>query len=808
MCWVQFIIAIVIAIVGEAIRPKAKSNTGRPAGLGDFQFPTAEAGRVIPWLAGTVKILGPNTTASGLLRSEESYKRVRTGWWSTAKQSYGFRYYITIQQVYCGGPIDDVVGFQVNEKMLKTSSITRTTHYIDVQVDDAAFYGDRKKDGGFSGLIRVWRGTPTQGTDEWLKAVLDQDEISAYRYVCHAIFRDFYISMSNNPPPILPIIARWPNTLGVTTGHHIIRGRSSNVICAVYDLMTDAIRGMSVPAAKIDRAAFLSAAETCYADQIGWSGIIDGTTSGKDAVDEMMAYADGQVFEDPFTGLWTVKLVRPDYVVANLPVLNEDNSRCVSKTKTDWPDTKNVVSVAYVDADKNWTNQSVQSFDSGNLAVLGQTSNQITRDFSGIDHVAQANFTAERIRASVSVPFTQMEIEASGIGATLKLNDPFVASYPKTKRIELMVMRVSDITYPNNNETTTNIKAVEDKFGVQFVVFNETSTEDWTPPDLTPHPPAAQRLDEVPWAMTPSLDGQRYAMTMAARADGVTTGYEVWQSAPSTSTLTKSSDDGDLTAVGQLAVALGTNGGYSSGSIVLDQVIDGQDITSAFAADFAAGKSLLWIGNELIAFQTVTANGDGTISLTTIRRAVYDTVPEIHPVGQNAFIVNTGATLVQEQPYASDMTIGVRLASSVGDTALAPTTDPLMLLAMSSRAQRPYPPGRVLVNTLWAGSNPAISSGDLTFDWRHRGKVTLGEKVVAYDDNSNYGPDAGTTYELKIYNNATSALLYSQTGITTTNAVVPASTFTGSLQLRVELVAVIGGIKSQFPVVSAIAYGP
>ena len=48
MCWVQLIIAIVIAIIGEAIRPKAKSNTGRPAGLGDFQFPTAEAGRVIP----------------------------------------------------------------------------------------------------------------------------------------------------------------------------------------------------------------------------------------------------------------------------------------------------------------------------------------------------------------------------------------------------------------------------------------------------------------------------------------------------------------------------------------------------------------------------------------------------------------------------------------------------------------------------------------------------------------------------------------------------------------------------------------
>ena len=44
MCWVSIIVAIIMAIVGELIRPKQKSNTGKPAGLGDFQFPTSEAG--------------------------------------------------------------------------------------------------------------------------------------------------------------------------------------------------------------------------------------------------------------------------------------------------------------------------------------------------------------------------------------------------------------------------------------------------------------------------------------------------------------------------------------------------------------------------------------------------------------------------------------------------------------------------------------------------------------------------------------------------------------------------------------------
>lgn len=808
MCWVQIIIAIVIAIIGEAIRPKAKSNTGRPAGLGDFQFPTAEAGRVIPWFAGTVKILGPNTTASGLLRSEESYIRVKTGWWTTAKQSYGFRYFLSIQQVYSGGVIDQVVGFQVNDKFLKLSSNTINADYIDVMVDDPAFNGDAKKDGGYYGLIRVYRGTPTQMPDATLQAVLAQDEISAYRYTCHAVFHDFCFGMSNNPPPIIPILSRWPNTLGISGGKHIINETSANVICAVYDLMVDSIRCMKIPSAGIDTPAFLAAAQTCYDEGIGWNGIIDGSRSGKDALDDIMAYADGQVFKDPFTGLWTVKLARGDYDVDSLLVLDESNSRVTAKEKTDWPDTKNTIVVAYVDKTKNWTNQSVQVIDSGNLEVTGQTVNAITQDFNGIDNPDQALRTAERSRTAMSSPFTKLEIEAHGVGATLRINDVFVGKYPKTKRIEKMVLRVTDIKYPNNDETTCNITAVEDKFGVAAVAYVQSGGSTWTPPDFTPVPLAQQRIDEVPWAMTPNLDGKRYVMAMGARADGVTTGYEVWTSIPSSASLTLSAVSDDPTSAGLLAVALDDAGDYSTGTITIDHVIDVSGITSAYQADFEKGKSLLWIGNELVAYRDVTVNSDGTVTFSTIRRSVYDTTPAEHPVGQPVFVVNSGATLIQEQPLASDMTLGARLPTTSGSITLAPSTATLMLLTTANRAALPYPPGRVQINGVWPSTIATMTGNpDIVVTWRHRGKVTLQDSVVSYDDNANYGPDSGTTYDLRVYNAGTNALMYSALGLSgVTTATVPKATFTANVNLRIELTAKVGGLVSASPVVATFAY--
>lgn len=68
MAWIAAVVAFVVAlVVSFSMMPKPQSQ--KPAGLGDFQVPTAEEGREIPVIFGTVDIKGPNVVWYGDLRT-------------------------------------------------------------------------------------------------------------------------------------------------------------------------------------------------------------------------------------------------------------------------------------------------------------------------------------------------------------------------------------------------------------------------------------------------------------------------------------------------------------------------------------------------------------------------------------------------------------------------------------------------------------------------------------------------------------------------------------------------------------------
>lgn len=67
MGWVALVIAVIAIVVAYVMAPKPQSVT--PAGLSEFQLPTAEVGREIPVLFGTRIIEGPNVVWYGHLKS-------------------------------------------------------------------------------------------------------------------------------------------------------------------------------------------------------------------------------------------------------------------------------------------------------------------------------------------------------------------------------------------------------------------------------------------------------------------------------------------------------------------------------------------------------------------------------------------------------------------------------------------------------------------------------------------------------------------------------------------------------------------
>lgn len=66
MWWYLVVFALAL-VVSYSMVPKPESRP--PAGLGDFQVPTAEVGREIPVLFGRRKLEGPNVVWYGHLRT-------------------------------------------------------------------------------------------------------------------------------------------------------------------------------------------------------------------------------------------------------------------------------------------------------------------------------------------------------------------------------------------------------------------------------------------------------------------------------------------------------------------------------------------------------------------------------------------------------------------------------------------------------------------------------------------------------------------------------------------------------------------
>ena len=64
--WIVAYIALIA--ISYALMPKPKSNI-KPAGIDEFQVPTAQAGREVPVLFGTRELKGPNVVWYGHLRS-------------------------------------------------------------------------------------------------------------------------------------------------------------------------------------------------------------------------------------------------------------------------------------------------------------------------------------------------------------------------------------------------------------------------------------------------------------------------------------------------------------------------------------------------------------------------------------------------------------------------------------------------------------------------------------------------------------------------------------------------------------------
>jgi len=165
----SLILFAVITLIKEFLLPPPEVENAKPSGLGDFSFPTATQGRVVPLLWGTCKLKGPNVIWYGDLKQVPIVKEIKTGLFSSIDQVTGYRYFIGWQMALCRGPIDELLGVYIGDELVGDYSGAPITDGNTFSISDPELFGgDSLGAGGVDGTWKLFGGTASQSASDYL----------------------------------------------------------------------------------------------------------------------------------------------------------------------------------------------------------------------------------------------------------------------------------------------------------------------------------------------------------------------------------------------------------------------------------------------------------------------------------------------------------------------------------------------------------------------------------------------------------------------------------------------------------------
>lgn len=775
--WQLFLMFLITTIAGELLRPKPKFNAPKPSALGEFQFPTAEYGRAVPVVYGECHLKGPNVTWWGDLRTNAITEEVDTGWFSSDTITKGYEYYMGCHLVFCKGfsawelqngsglvelrfddkrptavsgnvryPIGQLIppdgqAFGAIYRHTEMNASDANSRFTRVYIHNDFLYGGPEKEGGVHGTIDFHYGQQGAVRNDYLQSVFGTADVPAYRGYCHAVMRQCYIGTTSYPKAISAIVRRYPWFWNTANGWQV--GYDANPVAIVVDLMTNADYGLGIPMSQIG-ASFQSAAMTCFNEGTGLSMTFDNQSPAKDLIAEVLRHIDGVAYTDPATGLYEIAMAREDYDIDTVLELDPDNVLKLEMTRPSWGETKNIVKIKYINAENNYSVSVLEQKNQSNIYIRGGVKDEETFEFLGISSTAVANKIAARVLRTVSHPLARFHMTVTRAAYDLRPGSVFALTWPELG-IDQMACRVTRISYGSLTEPHITLEAVEDIFGVLETKFAAPPASEWQNPVTNLTINAAERLVEAPFHLVGGED--RKVMTLASRSSYLAQGYKV-QSSPDgtpviTSTVPRFTPSGRLVAnyaTGQVAID-------STGFEIYDP-IDGSLLDTITDAQRLKGLNLLLIDDELMTFSTVTQTGSG-YRISGVARGVLDTVQADHAAGARVWFISEGLGLVQSAGYTADKTVTAKLLPYDQSRTVDAAAAAQLSVTTNSRAKKPYPVGRLRVNSL---AYAARTTDDAVFTFAHRPRrQLLADGRIVDDDYEGYGTGEGTyTVEVKV----------------------------------------------------------
>ena len=746
------------------------------------------------------------------------------------KITVGYKYYLgMVFGIGWGKTPQTNSGVTLHEIFIDNRSIwTGTAEFNDVTpvyINKPSFFGSPKQEGGINVKIIFYNGedtgagvapqTPNTYWEGQRGLVMPE-----YQDLCYAVWQG--PSQGNLPPiyggalsgyignaarlwPISFRVVRQPSCFGGGTVDNPgdtpgSIGNHANPIDCLYEVLTSTDFGAGIPAAQINTSNFGDAELTCWSEGLGFSYLWTSASPVEEMVSEILRFVDGAIYTDLQTGKIEIKLVRAE--TPSLTFTNDDFIEIESFTRGAWEDTKNEVRVTFPDHTKvDFENSTAYWHELANRQIQGAT-DAVEITYQGCVSSAQANRLAARDGRVYATPLAKLSGKLDRKGWTLVPGSTFYFTWTE-QGITNMAMRVANVRLGTLIDGTISINAVEDIFAAGEATYGSPATTIWTDPlagEAVDAPFSA--VGEIPYFIqrdsTPRIFG------VAERPDATHIAYDGAIDGETDSL------NADFAPSGTLQAALDQLSGtdYDTTGFIVESMTDPDVIEAGSAATIAnEGAGLAIIGSpsslthEFIAFESVTDNEDGTVTLDNVWRGLMDTPPRDHAAGTRVwFFSGTFA------PFFKALSSGatVRFEALTRTMRDQLTTDEATNndITIASRALRPLPPYYVLLGGSY--TNERQDTGDVVLTWREHSRLT--QTQIIKQSGTTTAAESGVTYELDIYGEDGTTLLRNVTGLssptyTYTNANELSDTGAASLQLRLlfKMYSKRDGYRSLYP---------
>lgn len=751
---------VVVGMVGlMLLMPKPKVENARPETLDKLNFPTASEGSPLPLLLGTVRHRGPNTLWYGDFKAVAIKKKVKTGLFSSKKVITGYKYYIGLDLGLGLGPGVKLSKIWFDKDEVWSGSVGPTPAAI--AINKPSLWGGEEKGGGFIGTLRYYGGEFTQAVNAYIAGKIAPKDYLAYVGQVHVVLEACYIGTQAQLRPMSFELSRFTNAIGLDPGHNQI-GDDLNPAEMLYQIATLDWGGLDVDPNDIDLPTFRAVGETLFTEGNGMSLIISSPNSGRDAVEEVLRQIDGIMYQDPVTGKIILRLIRPDYDLFDLPVLDASNVVSVrSFARTSWDDTVNQVRVNFTNRENKYEKGSAIVQDLANINSQGRI-RPTNLSYPGVTTGALAQRLAQREMAQMSVPLFRATLEVNREAASLRPGDPFVWSWDEYG-LEQVVMRVQKFSLGDLIDGRVVIECVQDEFALDATIFAEPEASGHVPrTDVAALPMLNKLVKESPYFLATAAGlnvGQTQSVILVAAvlpAGGDS--YDAYTSSDAGASYQKSAEAVVPSTIGTLNTAVTGTANLATGLIPSIDVLvaDASDLAVHSAAEVAQGAGMMLIDGELLAYEGRVVVG-GTVTLSNVWRALLDTAPGAHAIGAKVYFLDGGNVI--EDLFPSTATVRVKLATITADEIMDYTTDAATAITLYSRTSRPLPPANIKINGGAAFAPPANGAGPFTITWANRKRTSQTVRKIV-DNTNEYESGQQTTIRWRKNAGAWTTLTY------------------------------------------------